>query len=244
MLLKHFWEKTILSLSLVVIGTTNMVTREVLAQSNNDNPPSSVPDVIVDTTPTSNPNSSIPSTTVDTTSNINNPRFTCEFVNGQHTVMYRPENRPNQAYPWAIPGRMGGGWTPEKRCQEITRRLESYRPDGLAELRIGQENNYNVLCATTDVEPSCRIVLTVPPNQNPETVRNLVFENLLTADSGTQTYGINTFTGRNSSSVLFPLGNILNPNARITAQSSEPKPINLKPFLSPSDGGSGENIEM
>ena len=119
-----------------------------------------------------------------------NTRFACQSTNGEYTVMYYPESQPNQAYPWAVPSLLGGGWTPERRCNEISRRLELYRPDGLQELRTGVENGYNVICATTQTNSSCRIVLTVPPGQDPIATRDRVFENLTVADSGQQTEGI------------------------------------------------------
>ena len=67
-------------------------------------------------------------------------RFECQISNGEYTVMYLPENQPESAYVWATPGEMGGGWTAEKRCFTISERLESYRPEGLAELQVGMEN--------------------------------------------------------------------------------------------------------
>jgi hypothetical protein len=107
--------------------------------------------------------------------------------------MYHPESQPNQGYPWATPGTLGGGWTPELRCNEISRRLELYRPDGLVEMRNAVENNYNTVCVTTQKNPSCRIVLTVPPGQDPELTRNRVFQNLTVADTGERTDAVNTF---------------------------------------------------
>jgi len=83
---------------------------------------------------------------------------------------------------------MGDGWTSERRCNEISQRLESYRPDGLIELR-DVENNYNTV-VTTENDPSCRIVFTVPPGQDPTSTRNRVFSNLTVADSGEQTTAI------------------------------------------------------
>ena len=71
---------------------------------------------------------------IDTTT-ASTSRFFCQFTRGQYTVMYAPKSRPNEAFPWAIPQALGGGWSPELRCLEISRRLERYRPDGLLELQ-------------------------------------------------------------------------------------------------------------
>ncbi|NEO27966.1 MAG: hypothetical protein F6K03_14045, partial [Kamptonema sp. SIO4C4] len=180
----------------------------------------------------------------------NNPRFTCQTANGQYTVMYTPEEQPDQAYPWAIPQQLGGGWTPEKRCNVIAQRLEQYRPDGLVELRTGVENTYDILCVTTQDDPSCRIVLTVPPGQDPEVVRDSVFRNLTVADSGQQTQGVPTFLpGRENNTVgnvLERVGEIFdleNASSDGRIQLGSPGAINLRPFLAPSDGGTGAYLQ-
>ena len=169
-------------------------------------------------------------------------RFECQISNGEYTVMYLPENQPESAYVWATPGEMGGGWTAEKRCFTISERLESYRPEGLAELQVGMENGYDTVCATTEQFPSlCKIVFTVPPGQNPVITRDLVFENLALADGGTETTVVTTFTGSNNSGLLGEIGNVINgfPMPGNSTASSSDSGINLKPFLSPADGGTG-----
>ena len=172
-------------------------------------------------------------------------RFTCELKNGEYTVMYRPESRPNQAYPWATPGNMGGGWTAQNRCNEITRRLESYRADGLLEMSTGVENGYNTICVTTQVDPTnCQIVLTVPPGQDPQLTRDLVFDNLLIADDGQQTQGVYTYTSNNGD-ILNQIGNVLNGlegNNSTSTTAKSPESINLRPFLDRADGGTGEQL--
>jgi len=176
----------------------------------------------------------------------NDPRFTCQFINGDYTVMYHPESKPGEAFPWAVPSAMGGGWTPELRCNEISRRLEFYRPDGLLEMRTGVENNYDVICVTTQLNSDCRIVLTVPPNQDPEITRNLVFENLTVADSGAQTQGVNTFVGGEQNSQL--LDQIFNEGLSILGVGRNQQPtrvsgdIDLRPFLDAADGGTGSQL--
>jgi hypothetical protein len=103
-----------------------------LISQNNSEPP----EVIIDDDPNNSGNSGDnypPTTSADT-------RFTCDYVDGEYTVMYNPENQNDNAYPWAIPSALGGGWTPERRCNEITSRLESYRADGLLEMSTGVEN--------------------------------------------------------------------------------------------------------
>lgn len=240
----NLFTKVTLSIAVIVLNQTQVNAQNFLDQLKQYNPNTNQnrtipPDIIIDSNPNNGntnpqPYPQTPPPNQPTTNNASNPRFTCEFVNGQYTVMYNPENQINQKYAWAIPGNLGGGWTPQRRCLEISNRLENYRPDGLIDLNMSRQNNYNILCVTTEVDPNCRIVLTVPPNQNPEVVRNLVFENLLTADSGIQTTGVNTYNGNN-----YSIGNILNPNGR----NKKVKSIHLKPFLSTSDGGTATRLK-
>lgn len=193
------------------------------------------PDVIIDDNGSS---SSSSTTTTNTTTTTSGNRFRCEIVNSEYTVMYYPESRPSQAYPWAIPSQLGGGWTPQNRCNEITRRLESYRQDGLLELTTGIENGYDTICVTTQVDPTaCRIVLTVPPGQDPQITRDRIFENLLVADDGQQTQGVYTYTG-NDGDILNQIGNAIEGKGKTTS----PKDINLRPFLDPADGGTGARL--
>lgn len=181
-------------------------------------------------------------------------RFTCQFYNGQYTVMYHPASQPDQAYPWATPSTLGGGWSPERRCNEISRRLEFYRPDGLLELRTAIENNYDTVCVTTQQNPTCRIVLTVPPGQNPEMTRDRVFQNLTVADSGQSTQAVTTFVeGQETNGLINQIGNLLNIHLPTANGNGAARPrenirtatgdINLRPFLDRQDGGTGSYLQ-
>lgn len=195
------------------------------------------PEVIIDTNPGRNPNST------PVSRNNFDTRFTCEFVNGEYTVMYYPESQPNTSYPWAVPSQLGGGWSPQKRCDEISRRLESYREDGLLEMSTGRENGYDTVCVTTQIDPTdCRIVLTVPPGQDAQLTRDLIFENLLIADDGIQTQGVYTYgeTG-SSNNILNDIGQLLG-GKKVQTNSQSPKNIDLRPFLDPNDGGTGSEL--
>ncbi|MDJ0746454.1 MAG: COP23 domain-containing protein [Xenococcaceae cyanobacterium MO_167.B27] len=215
---------------------SNNFGQALVVSQNNSQPP----EVIIDPNPGTNPN---PSTTV--TKGNSDTRFGCEYVNGEYTVMYYPESQPRRSYPWAVPGQLGGGWSPQRRCNEITRRLESYREDGLIEMSTGWENGYDTICVTTLADPTdCRIVLTVPPGQDPQLTRDLIFENLLVADDGQQTQGIYTFgeTG-SSNNILNDIGQLLGGNKAPSRNSGSPNHIDLRPFLDPADGGTGTQLK-
>lgn len=246
-MLRHL--KLSVSAFAVIIGGFNLPVNAVpfnIKQPENSNlssfllsqAPQSIPEVIVDTIAIDDPTSSnredvvVETQTPNSTPTANRDRrFTCEYNNGRYTVMYNPESQPNQSYPWAIPQPMGGNWSPERRCNAISQRLETYRPDGLLELRTSVQNNQNIVCVTSQADPSCRIVFTVPQGQNPITTRDRVFENLASANQGQQTQGVNTFTNNTSLRDLFSGG------SRNNNQS-----INLRPFLDQADGGTGNQL--
>lgn len=185
-----------------------------------------------------------PSQTTQPTQNLSDVRFSCQVVDGQYTVMYNPQSQPNQYYAWATPTALGGGWSPERRCNEISRRLEFYRPDGLLELQTGVENGYNTVCVTTEDVSSCRIVLTVPPGQNPVAVRDRIFNNLLVADSGQQTTPAVAYQD-NGDGILRQLGQVLGVDLGSGTGSgrTSPSSINLRPFLDTTDGGTGTRLQ-
>ncbi len=207
------------------------------------------PEVIIDGNSGSTSTSTSTTTTTTTTRN-GDTRFTCEIVNGEYTVMYYPESQPNRGYPWAIPSQLGGNWSPERRCNEITRRFESYRQDGLLEMSTDVQNNYDIICVTTQVDPSnCRIVLTVPPGQDPQLTRNLIFENLLTADDGQQTQGVYTYGDNQSGSdILNDVGKLVGVDGLggggATSNQNANGDIDLRPFLDPADGGTGTQLSQ
>lgn len=200
----------------------------------------STPSVVVDTEPTG---TSTTGTSTDTSIPVpdSQTRFSCQAQNGQYTVMYQPESQPNQFFPWATPSALGGGWTEQRRCSEIARRLELYRPDGLQELTTDVENNYNTVCVKTERVPDCRIVFTVPPGQDPLVTRDRVFENLTVADSGQQTDAVYTYRGRQTNEI----DQLLNMGREALGGRRNPrvkKNINLRPFLDQNDGGTGTQL--
>lgn len=189
-----------------------------------------------------------PASTAAASTTVAQSGYRCQFVNGQYTVMYLPQSQPSLAYPWAIPQALGGGWTPEKRCTEISRRLESYRPDGLIELQTGQENGYNTVCVTAQKVSGCRIVFTVPNGQDPTTTRDAVFQNLAFAEKGQQTQGVNTFVGQGKGALddLFELGRNILGSSQAAARTNRTAAggIDLRPFLDPADGGTGSQLRQ
>lgn len=190
------------------------------------------------------PGLALAQTTTDVSTPPSNARFSCQYMDGEYIVMYQPESQPGESYPWARPTELGGGWTPERRCSEISRRLESYRPDGLLEMRTGTENGYETVCVTTQQNGDCRIVLTVPPGQDARITRDRVFETLTVADSGQETEAVTTFTSSDRELLDDITGALDLPSipGLGTVPRASSDAINLRPFLDAADGGTGERL--
>lgn len=184
-----------------------------------------------------------PSRTRPSTTTANSgTRFSCQYYSGQYTVMYQPESQPGRYFAWANPRTLGGGWDARKRCETIAQRLEIYRPDGLVELQTAVENRQNTVCVTSESNPSCRIVFTVPPELDPYVVRNSVFQNLTAAENGEQTVGVNTYTSQGGSNGISSIYNLSRSVLGGKKPVSSKDPINLKPFLDRSDRGTATGL--
>lgn len=100
-------------------------------------------------------------------------RFSCELMSYPNegevwTVMYRNDAKKS---PWLkIVTTMGDNWTPTERCQEVARRLEIYRQDGLTQLTYRPDPstpNQPVICAKTKISgDNCPLLITLKPNAN------------------------------------------------------------------------------
>ncbi|NEQ69215.1 MAG: hypothetical protein F6K21_27755 [Symploca sp. SIO2D2] len=110
-------------------------------------------------------------------------RFSCDLqpdtaTGGEiWTVMYRNDKGTK---PWLkMVTTLGGNWTPVERCQEIARKLELYREDGLTKLGYRTDPatpSQHVICAYTKLSGSneCPLLITLKPEANPyETLREM-----------------------------------------------------------------------
>ncbi|NEP77295.1 MAG: hypothetical protein F6K39_03385 [Okeania sp. SIO3B3] len=96
-------------------------------------------------------------------------RFSCELRPDTEigkdvwTVMYDNDKGKQPWLGMVIP--MGRGWSPERRCQEIEKRLENFREDGL--ISLGYRDNPNtpqqqVLCVKTKLSgDGCPLLITL-----------------------------------------------------------------------------------
>jgi Circadian oscillating protein COP23 len=63
-------------------------------------------------------------------------------------------------------------YTPQKRCEEVSRRFQKYYAEGtLAYLTAGQMNAQNVICVSDEYGGPCQgLLLTLEPKDNPQSV--------------------------------------------------------------------------
>jgi Circadian oscillating protein COP23 len=195
--------------------------------------------------PSASPSQRTPSNSTPVPQQAVNARFSCQTQGGEYTVVYNPQSQPGKTYPWAKPTAMGGGWSPDRRCAEISRRLEEYRPAGLLEMQTAVENGYNTICVTTSQVPTCRIVLTVPEGEDPLVIRDRVFGNITVADNGQQTTAVTTFSGDDNNiinQVGAAVGVDLSSLSRSNRSSGSSDRVDLRPFLDRADGGTGARL--
>ncbi|MEG4342956.1 COP23 domain-containing protein [Microcoleus sp. A003_D6] len=140
------------------------------------------------------------------------------------TVMYRHDKGQQ---PWLkMVTTLGGDYTPLKRCEEISERLNGYRKDGLIRLAYRDDPktpNQYVICAKTKLSgEGCPLLVTLKPGSETEAYNAMrdMTENLL---NGTGVY--QNSEGKLASSKFSP---------------SSPE-IDLTPFLAEEDLIAGSN---
>ena len=72
----------------------------------------------------------------------------------------------------------GAGWTPERRCQEVSQRFETYRQQSrLAYVTTGRINGLPVICtAASDGGPCDGLLYTLKPSQDPTLALKRLFD--------------------------------------------------------------------
>jgi hypothetical protein len=76
----------------------------------------------------------------------------------------------------------GSVWTPQRRCQEVTKRFQKHSDNGnLRYVWYGKKNNYNVICVVrhTSWGYKCRedgILITLESGDNPDEVMKALFD--------------------------------------------------------------------
>lgn len=103
--------------------------------------------------------------------------FRCGTSNGMPTTV--ATTRDGRSVPmirWTSNAFDGAGWTPERRCQEVSQRFESYRRQGrLTYVTTGRINGLPVICTAASNGGACDgLLYTLKPGQDPtQALRNL-----------------------------------------------------------------------
>lgn len=95
------------------------------------------------------------------------PTTTASMANGRSVPVIR----------WTSSTFDGAGWTPERRCQEVSARFDAYNREGrLRYITTGRMNGLPVICTATSNGGSCDgLLYTLKPGQNASaTMRNLI----------------------------------------------------------------------
>ena len=95
--------------------------------------------------------------------------FVCQPINGiPTTVVQTKEGKRVPIIFWKSNTFASSGWTPLKRCQEVTARFQSYHSDGSLEfITTGQVNSLPAICvAKSDGGPCAGLLYTLKPDQN------------------------------------------------------------------------------
>jgi hypothetical protein len=73
------------------------------------------------------------------------------------TIAWNPERQGHvQFIAWKSEYFAKGGWTPQKRCQEVSKKFQEFQELGrLDNLTTGKNNGYSVVCAVANYEKTC-----------------------------------------------------------------------------------------
>jgi len=95
--------------------------------------------------------------------------FSCKMVSGAWTTLVNESSQPErQIIRWTSPTG-GPGYTPERRCKEVTNRMNDYFSKSGQFITYGIKNEQNVICTTDGQGKDClKLLYTLKPNQDPK----------------------------------------------------------------------------
>ncbi|MEN9218062.1 MAG: COP23 domain-containing protein [Gloeomargarita sp. DG_2_bins_126] len=119
------------------------------------------------------------------TANPKKLSFYCGTSQGTPATLAKSGNRVVPIIRWTSDSFSESGFSPERRCQEVSRRFQTYYDDGsLSFITTGRMNGQNVICvARSHGGPCAGLLFTLKPGSNPTQVINQLF-NIRTRASG------------------------------------------------------------
>jgi Circadian oscillating protein COP23 len=103
--------------------------------------------------------------------------FVCAQVDGVPTTVAKTKNSDIPIIKWVSNDFDGAGWSPDKRCAEVSGRFQTYYQNGsLKYITTGQINNENAICTASQEGGDCTdLLFTVKPGFNPQvTLQKLI----------------------------------------------------------------------
>jgi hypothetical protein len=104
--------------------------------------------------------------------------FSCSTSNGVPTTVAKTSHRITPVIRWVSD--FGGevGYTPQKRCEEVSNRFQQYYNQGVLNfVTTGRENNQNIICVSSEKGGACQgLLFTLKPSDNPSLVIGQMFE--------------------------------------------------------------------
>ena len=105
--------------------------------------------------------------------------FTCTTSNGVPTTVATTDTgRTVPMIRWTSNAFDGAGWSPQRRCQEVSQRFESFRQQGrLAFITTGRMNSLPVICTAAKDGGACvGLLYTLKPSQDPTLALQRLFD--------------------------------------------------------------------
>lgn len=104
--------------------------------------------------------------------------FSCDTNNGVPATVAKTSYRITPLIRWVSD--FGGevGYTPQKRCEEISNRFQQYYNQGVLNfVTTGRQNNQNIICVSSEKGGACQgLLFTLKPSDNPSQVIEQMFE--------------------------------------------------------------------
>ena len=103
--------------------------------------------------------------------------FSCKMVEGAWTTVVNESGKPeNQLIRWTSDLGARVGYTPERRCNEVTNRMNSYFSNSGQYITHGMLNGQKVICATDRLGKHClNLLYTVQPKDDSKAVLKDLF---------------------------------------------------------------------
>lgn len=107
--------------------------------------------------------------------------FTCETVSGVPTTVATTAQGERQLIRWVSDAFSQAGYTPQRRCKEVTERMNIYFKQGGQYITHGVMNNQKVICITNRVGEGCTgLLYTLKPDRDAK----VTLEDMLQLNSG------------------------------------------------------------